>query len=222
MSRSISRTHRATRIAFAAIVGLSVVGLSGSVAHAQTLPEDAQPTNYRGAYCASDTGCSWNDLCAPTRCVAVVTVTATECGESLPEPGTCSCVESQCTLRPNEDRWLGYSAGECDHNDGCVVETAAAQCHSVDRSQAAALQGAIVSEGPHCSCGGESRHCQFEWAEPVPCATSLDCGWSDSGRLRPMPVSPQSPRAGPREPCIDGEFDSVCVSGTCQLMFWEC
>lgn len=214
---------RAAALFATSVLLASIVGGIGNVSHAQTAqgtPNDA--TSFRGDYCASDADCSWNDLCEPTRCVERSAVTTTDCEESLPEPGTCSCIDSQCTLRPSDSGWLGYSAGECGNNNGCVIEPAAAQCHSVEPAQAAALQGAIVLQGPHCTCGSESSHCQFGWSEPVLCTTSLDCGWSESGRLRPRPVSADSPRSGPREPCIDGEFDSVCVSGFCQLMFWEC
>ena len=52
----------------------------------------------RGDTCKADPDCGWDDPCMATRCgKAVAPVADRKCSESAPPPGTCACVDSQCT-----------------------------------------------------------------------------------------------------------------------------
>ena len=189
-----------------------------------SVPEPARPAppapSWRGAYCQADDECNWDHSCFPRRCVGTRTAHVTqECDKTLPEPGVCSCVENQCSLRP-ERPIASPNARGCSEDSDCAVDVASATCHAGGQSRI----GPIRSEGPLCTCERSSGTCVFQWAEPVACKSWRDCSWTRQPRLRP--VSAQEvprPFKGKVKPCHDSEIDSVCTDeGICRVMAWKC
>lgn len=172
----------------------------------------------RGDHCQADADCGWDDPCVATRCGARVAPTAIACDESAPPPGTCSCVERQCTLRPT-DAGRGASAPGCTRDADCGLDVGRAACVLGGTT----MIGPIAEQGPVCTCAASGR-CEWSWAGPVPCTSWRDCSWTMAPRLRPVP-STQVPRPvdHPVKACQDGERDSVCSPAhTCQIVAWGC
>lgn len=175
-------------------------------------------TGARGDFCRNDADCGWDDPCMPARCGKASTAPFPGCDESAPPPGTCTCVEQQCTLRPTRPTH-GASAPGCTTDADCAIDVATATCHVKGQT----LIGPITEQGPVCTCAAGGR-CQWSWVGPVPCKTWRDCSWTRAPRLRPVPSS-QVPRPvdHPVEACRDGERDSVCTpQGTCRIVAWSC
>jgi hypothetical protein len=177
---------------------------------------DAGPLGARGDYCDQDADCGWDDPCMARRCGKAPEPTG--CDKSMPPPGTCSCVENQCTLKP-KDPALGASAPGCTTDADCAIDVGTATCHL----KGTTLIGPIEQEGPVCTCNGGSRRCEFSWSGPVACKSWRDCSWVRQPRLRAVPAR-SVPRPFPRpvRACKDGEVDSVCKAGVCEIVGWSC
>jgi hypothetical protein len=174
----------------------------------------AEPAQ-RGDSCRADADCGWDDPCRPQRCGAVAERPAAGCGKDVLRPGTCSCVEQQCTLRPAEPT-RGASAPGCKGDAECAIDIGAATCHLGIRTAI----GPIAEEGPVCTCAAGAGRCEWGWAGPVPCKSWRDCSWAREPRLRPVPASDRKrPVPHPVKPCEEGHVDSVCgPQGTCRIV----
>jgi hypothetical protein len=179
-------------------------------------PADAGLT-WRGDLCKDDAQCGWDDPCKARRC-GRPSRQDVGCDKSFPPPGTCTCVEEQCTLRPKDPAY-GASKASCAKDADCAVDVGTGTCHVGGQPA-----GWITAEGPICRCDQARATCRFEWSGPVACKSWRDCSWSDTPRLRPVPSS-QVPRPFKRQvrPCKDGGMDSVCSpEKVCKIVRWKC
>jgi hypothetical protein len=189
-------------------------------------PAKAQPTSTPsewdwselglGTSCEADTDCAWDDPCFPRRCVGLEESTMAECEETAPPPGTCSCVENRCTLRPTDPDGLSVSNPGCSSHAECGLDVAGGRCFVGHQAGI----GPIWQTGPMCGCDAESGRCVFEFVEPVACESFADCWYATEPRLHPIPAP--APREAPVEPCVDGEIDAVCADGVCRIVAWDC
>jgi hypothetical protein len=208
----------ATTVPSIAIDAAAPIGPTGAASTAD--PGAAAPAASRGGRgdrCSADADCGWDDPCTPRRCGRAAGAPGPGCDKSWPPPGTCTCVEHQCTLRP-DDPARGASDSGCRSDDECAVDVAAATCHLRGDS----LIGPIEEQGPVCTCS-EGR-CVWRWTGPVRCTSWRDCSWVRTSRLRPVAAG-EVPRPVPRpvRPCKDGERDSVCgPGGVCRIVAWGC
>ena len=200
-----------------------------AIAQEEVTPPTSEPTAdarasdelpWRGDHCIDDTDCFWDNGCFPTRCIDTNAGAFDECEESLPPPGTCNCIERQCTLIPTRPEERRSSATECASNSECAIDIGSGTCHLNGNT----MVGPIERTGPICLCDATSAACVFHWVEPVPCTSFRDCWYDTEPRLRPVRAS--EPREAPVVPCIDGEIDAVCA-GTgetrfCAIISWEC
>jgi hypothetical protein len=219
--------RRSTLGALPMLVALGLVG--SGIARAPAISAGPQrateraavgaPAGQRGDFCKADGDCGWDDPCQPRRCSAVVEPPTAGCEKRPSTPGTCACVEQQCTLRPSEPT-RGTSAAGCSRDDECAVDVGSATCHLRGRLSV----GPIVEEGPVCTCAAGSGRCEWSWVGPVPCRSWRDCSWVRSPRLRPVPAARQKrPVAHPVKPCDEGDVDSVCgPQGACRIVTWSC
>jgi hypothetical protein len=203
----------------------------------------------RGDYCTSDADCRWDNDCFPTRC-GLRDNPQDECEESAPPPGTCSCVESMCTLRPFEPEAFS-PAGSCGSDEDCGIDVGGGTCTTGGNS----VIGPMETTGPMCSCdtgsgsatntdeptpdpsqadnpgtGDQavleadapttSGQCVYEFVEPITCESFRDCWYSTQPRLHPIRAT--EPREAPVEACVDGEIDAVCADGVCRVVIWAC
>ena len=209
----------------AALVCL-VAGISASTvtwAQDDGVAATTEPTSelpWRGDPCAHDSDCYWDDGCFPTRCINSEQAAPDECEESAPPPGTCSCVERQCTLTPHTpDEQRSAEAG-CTSDSECAVDIGSATCHLNGNTDV----GPIDRQGPICLCDEASATCVFDWVEPVLCGSFRDCWFETEPRLRP--VRSERRREAPLEPCVDGEIDAICagrgLERFCAIISWDC
>lgn len=171
-----------------------------------------------GDYCTTDEDCSWDDFCFPTRCIDASTPgIEQECEESAPPDGTCSCVENQCTLRPDDPATRTSTDGACTLDSDCTIDVGSGSCYV-----GSAHLGPITEQGPLCACNTETSLCVYVWIEPVPCTSFADCWYEREPRLHPVPAT--EPRDAPVEPCVEGEIDSICDDEThmCRVVVWGC
>lgn len=163
--------------------------------------------------CTADADCGWNDPCMPTRCVEAQT-TDIACDESGPPPGTCSCLEGACTLKPHTPP---PPTGTCEPR-ACMVDRAAGKCVADDGGVAEGIRSSTpVEVGPSCDCIVPAEGCVFHWFEPVPCKTDRDCWVDPSPRRHPVP-RPRALRRRDFRPCADGEVPPKCgPAGRCVL-----
>ena len=178
---------------------------------------DASPPRARGEYCSNDRDCDWDDPCMAERCQRAP-AKPLGCDKSGPPPGTCSCVENQCTLKSN-DTTRGVSAPGCKTDNECAVDVGGATCLLGGET----LIGPIHQQGPVCTCDAASTRCQWSYVGPVACESWRDCSWIRKPRLRPVPsrLVPR-PFAKPVRACKDGEIDSVCTNKVCTIVGWSC
>ena len=137
------------------------------------------------------------------------------CPQSAPSDASCTCVWSQCSVRPSS---TPIRTGACQTDADCGWAPTTGHCApGVTR-----MGGPIDIEGPHCRC--ENEACQLDWFAPVSCETDADCGVSPDRPLRPAPAEPKRTKAF--KPCVDGEVDSVCrpygETKACQIMAYAC
>jgi hypothetical protein len=163
--------------------------------------------------CTADADCGWNDDCMPTRCVEAHTRNIA-CDESSPPPGTCSCLDNACTLKPHTPP---PPTGTCEPR-ACVVDRAAGKCVADDGGVAEAIRSSKpVEVGPSCDCILLAEGCVFQWFEAVPCKTDRDCWVDPSPRRHPVP-RPKALRKRDFRPCADGEVPPKCgPEGRCVL-----
>ena len=187
-------------------------------------PSTSVEPTWRGDYCQKDADCGWDDPCAPHRCGKIASPSPVVCDKSAAAPGTCTCIEDMCTLRPDKlSRGDTRGAPSCLHDEDCAIDVATGTCHAKGQS----LIGPIHREGPVCVCKPSMGQCALRWVDPIPCASWRDCSWVRQPRLRPVPAK-DVPRPVPRKvrPCQDGEIDSVCESDdgrkTCKVVGWSC
>lgn len=182
----------------------------------------AQPT-WRGDFCRADADCGWDDPCGPRRCAAVKAPSVVDCAEKSPFPGSCACVEGQCTLRPTIPSQAAGPQDACGGETKCAIDVATGTCHAGGDWRI----GPIEIEGPVCLCGERTQVCELKWSGPVPCESWRDCSWVREPRLRAVP-SREVPRpvARPVKPCRDGEVDAVCEPvgdrKYCRIRGWKC
>jgi hypothetical protein len=189
----------------------------GALPTPRAAPAPSAGPAWRGDHCSATAQCGWDDPCAPKRCQKVAgPPKSRECGESLPSPGECLCVDSMCTLKPKDPKVGESKTAGCATDADCAVDVPTATCHV----KGTTLIGPIRREGPVCTCDAKSRKCQFQWSGPVPCKSFKECSYSRYPRLRPIPAKPL--RRRPVRPCRDGEVDSVCRSGFCEVVSWSC
>jgi hypothetical protein len=162
--------------------------------------------------CSSDADCGWDDDCMPTRCVEASPREA--CDESGPPPGTCSCFDGACTLKPHTPP---PPTGTCEPR-ACALDRAAGKCVADDGGVAENVRSAPgVEVGPTCDCILLAEGCVFQWFEPVPCKTDRDCWVDPSPRRHPI-ARPKALRKRDFKPCADGEVAPKCgPEGRCIL-----
>ena len=171
------------------------------------------PVAARGDYCASKADCGWDHPCQPTRCGAPADASQAICAGPVPA-STCTCVEGQCAWE-----WTGPPpppGPACAADRDCGIEVATGRC-AAGPDQTGPIQG----QGPLCAC--EEGQCAWRWEAPVACESWKDCSWTREPRLRPI-SSTLVPRLvkHPVRACKDGEIDSVCLDGFCQILAWGC
>ena len=173
-------------------------------------PPPAPADNGLGDACGSDADCTWDDPCAPSRCGGPASPHPTStCAAPGPAPGSCACLHGRCLLHPASPPPPPLAAcapGACGLDEGrglCLVNRGTA---TNPTSQ--------VTEGPFCSCDGQSR-CAFEWVSPVSCTKDDDCwiaGWP--GPRRAIRRPPDIHRGF--HPCSgDGDIAPACRQGIC-------
>lgn len=168
-----------------------------------------------GDACSDDAGCGWDDPCMPSRCIGSAHVPEfVGCDKSLPPPGTCSCVEGHCSLRPNAIA----SAGPSCRTQPCGLDQGAGRC--VVGSQLEANR-AMRELGPACHCDPDQLECRFVWVEPIACDDVEQCWVSDSPPHHPI-ARPEPLRGHKFEPCRDGPVVPVCKNGRCSLTAFRC
>lgn len=186
------------------------------------VPSPAAPTAAaaplgRGDACATDADCAWDSPCTPQRCGAAPNPPIPrDCDESWPAPGTCGCVEHQCT-----NHWFDPSKGAsetgCASDGDCAIDVGTGTCHLHGNTHI----GPITSEGPLCRCDAATTTCVPAWVAPVPCTSFQDCAFDKQPRLHP--IAPTAPRARPVKMCVDGSVDAVCgKSGVCETIVAGC
>ncbi len=180
-------------------------------------PEPELGPRGRGDSCTTDTECGWNDPCAASRCVGVKAPPFAACEESLPYPGTCSCIENQCTLQPKGS--TGASEAGCTTDDECAVDVGAGAC----QLRGETMIGPITQRGPVCTCNPTTTRCEWSFVGPIACESWKDCSWIRQPRLRPVSakVEPR-PVAHEVRACKDGSVDSVCKNSVCEIVAWSC
>jgi hypothetical protein len=142
-----------------------------------------------------------------------------DCKPGSRPPGTCTCNEKMCTLRPSDPRH-GESAVGCKSDADCAVDVGTGTCHLGGET----LVGPISVEGPVCLCDKPTATCRLTWSGPVACTSWRDCSWTDAPRLRPVSSRDvRRPHKRPVRPCKDGETDSVCSpEKVCTVVHWTC
>jgi len=174
-----------------------------------TTPKPAEPPllgrDHRSVVaCTTDADCGWDDTCMPTRCVEHGPMSA--CDESMRPPGTCSCLEGACTLKPDT---APAPSGTCEPR-ACVVDRAAGKCVADDGGVAENIRASKpIDVGPSCDCARPDEGCVFQWFEPVPCTTDRDC-WIDPSPRRHPVARPKALRKRDFRPCADGEAAPKC------------
>lgn len=160
--------------------------------------------------CSSDADCGWDDTCTPTRCVEHGPPSA--CDESTKPPGTCSCFEGSCTLKPDTPP---PPSGTCEPR-ACALDRAAGRCVADDGGVVEGLRSTpALDVGPSCDCIDPAKGCTFQWFEPVPCKTTRDCWVDPSPRRHPI-ARPKHLRKRDFKPCADGEAAPLCsADGQC-------
>lgn len=183
--------------------------------------EDPEPKPYAidpngfGHACLADAECGWDDPCVPTRCIGSAHVpTNLKCGESMPAPGTCSCVENRCSLRPRE---APAEAPSC-RADSCGLDQSAGRCVAGSMLEANRYKR---DRGPACHCDQETLECRFVWVEPIACNDADACWVSEQPPYHPV-ARPESLRGRQFRPCSDGEVAPVCRDGFCSLTAFKC
>ena len=168
-----------------------------------------------GDACLADTECGWDDPCVPTRCVGASNVPSDlKCDETAPPPGTCSCVERRCSLRPNE---APAPAPSC-RREACGLDQSAGRCVAGTQLEANRY---IRTHGPACHCDQDTLECQFVWVEPIECEDENACWVSNSRPYHPI-ARPKSLRGREFRPCRDGEVAPVCTDGMCGVVPFKC
>ena len=178
-------------------------------------PDELPPgSDHRSAAaCSSDAECGWDDPCAPERCVGAI-VHDQKCSETAPAPGTCSCVDALCTLKPTTPP---KPEGTCEPR-GCVVDRAGGRCVA---DVSAEHHRSPVSLGPSCDCVDADQGCLYRWHEAVACKSDLDC-WIEELPRRHLVRRPARLRR-PFRFCEDGEVLPVCREGVCAFgAHWKC
>jgi hypothetical protein len=162
--------------------------------------------------CTADADCGWDDTCMPTRCVEHGPMSA--CDESMKPPGTCTCLEGACTLKPDTPP---AQSGTCEPR-ACMLDRAAGKCVADDGGIAESVRSTPgVEVGPSCDCIELAKGCVFTWFDPVPCTTDRDC-WVDPSPRRHPVARPKPLRKRDFRPCADGEVPPKCgPQGRCIL-----
>lgn len=180
---------------------------------AKSPPSSAPPGRDPGAFvsCARDADCGWNHECIPTLCVQAG-LGPVACDESAPPPGTCSCIEGACTLRPDHPP---APTGPCEVR-GCMVDRAGGRCVADTGGVREELRTTPpVSIGPSCDCERPAEGCTFTWFDPVPCSSDREC-WIDPSPRRHPVARPKALRKRDFVPCADGEVAPKCgPAGVC-------
>ncbi len=149
----------------------------------------------------------------PTRCVEPQP--SRTCEESAPLPGTCLCQNGGCTLKPHR---APIASAPCQPR-ACVVDRAAGRCIADSGGVPENFRtNPGLSSGPSCDCITPERGCTFQWFEPIPCKTALDCWVAEEPRPHPI-RRPPALRKRSFKPCTsDGEIEPECSSsGRCVL-----
>ena len=175
---------------------------------------------FRGDPCHDDGDCYWGDGCNPTICVDARRAPPAECPATATVPGTCGCVEGQCTLMPSAPEERRSTETGCSSNADCAVDIRSGTCHLYSNTHV----GPIERRGPVCLCDEATTACIFHWVEPIPCESFRDCWFETEPRVRPVRAT--EPREAPIEPCLNGGIDPVCAgSGEerfCAIVSWDC
>jgi hypothetical protein len=168
-----------------------------------------------GDACSDDAGCGWDDPCVATRCIGATQVPDDlKCDESAPPPGTCSCVEGRCSLRPKD---TPAAAPSC-RTETCGLEQSAGRCVAGSQLQANRYTRDL---GPACHCDQDSLECRFVWVEAIACEDVGACWVSESPPYHPIP-RPKSMRGRKFKPCSDGEVAPICRDGLCSVVAYSC
>ncbi|MCC6524337.1 MAG: hypothetical protein IT373_16885 [Polyangiaceae bacterium] len=171
--------------------------------------------DFKRVFCGQDAECGWDDRCMPTRCGAAV-APGPACEETSPPPGTCGCLDYSCTLV----RSAPAPEEPCRKDDECGLETATGRCRAIPAGPHADPMLPPAKPGsPYCAC--RASRCTLDHAERVECQSDADCGYVRSGH-RVVPVRAKQKRPGKFRPCVDGEIDSQCRGGVCQMVGWSC
>ena len=207
------------------VQGAGASGPAKGVSAARAQAESARKPRreWRGEYCEGDSGCQWDDACAPKRCQGRAPgAQDRECGESLPPPGQCVCNAGFCVTKIAAAK-VAPTGPACQKTAECALDVATGQCHGVSGQRLPLIR---VS-GALCRCDEATKTCRYQWMDPVACSSWRDCSWTRTPRLRPV-SSKEVPRPTPRpvKACVDGEIDSVCGGPTgrniCQIVAWSC
>lgn len=178
---------------------------------AATLP----PAPPGPAECSADKDCAWDDPCLPARCIgALYAPKFLGCEKSTPPPGECGCKSRRCTLT-RKDPPPPVAAG-CQKNSDCGVDLTSGACVKKDQYTS------WPEKGSYCRCEVSKGECSLEEIAPVPCKSYKDCSWEyDPLRAVPSTLKPR-PSPKPVKPCSNGEHDSVCKDGVCEVVAWKC
>src|SRR5205814_553402 len=149
-----------------AAVGVS----SASAGVTPPIASSAPPVGSAAVFCRADKDCGWDDQCMAKRCVGATPFVG--CDKSMPPPGTCTCIDSQCTMKRSgaAPKIVG-----CKVDGDCGYDAAGGVCRP-----GLAATSHIADEGALCSCDGGA--CALEWIGPIACTTSADCSWLESPR----------------------------------------
>lgn len=172
--------------------------------------------DFKRVSCGKDAECGWDDPCMPTRCGGAAAAPGPACEETSPPPGTCGCLDYACTLR----RSAPAPEEPCRKDDECGLETATGRCRAIPAGPHVDPQLPPARPGsPYCAC--RASRCTLDHAERVECQSDADCGYVRSGH-RVVPVRAKQKRPGKFRPCVDGEIDSQCRAGVCEMVGWSC
>jgi hypothetical protein len=160
--------------------------------------------------------CRFSDPCRPTECTSGPEPSAVECDKSLPEPGQCQCVDGFCLLHRKDLATGNSKQTGCEKDTDCSLDGPTGVCHVSSTGR----RHPIRTQGPTCKCNQTSKACEQVWYEPVPCKDWRDCWYEREPIMRPIKAA--KPRTQKIQPCKDGELDSICMEGICQLMHWSC